>query len=140
MCRKATPSSHSTFVALNVRIPRKMDSEKYCFKCKKSFSRPFALRRHNAFFHTSRKCDQCSFVATSRRKYSNTLQTRGSKLTKFSNSQFLPLFFTSKLVVPLLSTQICDFCYFLSPKICEFGGIYCNYINGALLILKEAAF
>ena len=30
---------------------------------------------------------------------------------------------TSKLAVPLLSTQIRDFCYFLSPKIREFGGI-----------------
>ena len=56
-------------------------------------------------------------------KYSNTSQTRGSKLAKFSNSRFLLLFFTSKLAVPLLSTQIRDFCYFLSPKIREFGGI-----------------
>ena len=56
-------------------------------------------------------------------KYSNTSQTRGSILAKFSNSRFLSLFFTSKLAVPLLSTQICDFCYFLSPKIREFGGI-----------------
>ena len=56
-------------------------------------------------------------------KYSNTSQTRGSKLAKFSNSRFLSLFFTSKLAVPLLSTQIRDFCYFLSPKIREFGGI-----------------
>ena len=55
--------------------------------------------------------------------YSNTLQTRGSKLAKFSKSRFLSLFFTSKLAVPLLSTQIRDFCYFLSPKIREFGGI-----------------
>ena len=55
--------------------------------------------------------------------YSNTSQTRGSKLAKFSNSRFLSLFFTSKLAVPLLSTKICDFCYFLSPKIREFGGI-----------------
>ena len=55
--------------------------------------------------------------------YSNTSQTRGSKLAKFSNSRFLSLFFTSKLAVPLLSTQIRDFCYFLSPKIREFGGI-----------------
>ena len=55
--------------------------------------------------------------------YSNTSKTRGSKLAKFSNSQFLSLFFTSKLAVPLLSTQIRDFCYFLSPKIREFGGI-----------------
>ena len=56
-------------------------------------------------------------------KYSNTSQTRGSKLAEFSNSRFLSLFFTSKLAVPLLSTQIRDFCYFLSPKIREFGGI-----------------
>ena len=55
--------------------------------------------------------------------YSNTSQTCGSKLAKFSNSRFLSLFFTSKLAVPLLSTQIRDFCYFLSPKIREFGGI-----------------
>ena len=55
--------------------------------------------------------------------YSNTSQTRGSKLAEFSNSRFLSLFFTSKLAVPLLSTQIRDFCYFLSPKIREFGGI-----------------
>ena len=55
--------------------------------------------------------------------YSNTSQTRGSKLAKFSNSRILSLFFTSKLAVHLLSTQICDFCYFLSPKIREFGGI-----------------
>ena len=33
------------------------------------------------------------------------------------------LFFTSKLAVPLLSTQIRDFCYFLSSKIREFRGI-----------------
>ena len=56
-------------------------------------------------------------------EYSNTSQTRGSKLARFSNSRFLLLFFTSKLAVPLLSTQIRDFCYFLSPKIREFGGI-----------------
>ena len=56
-------------------------------------------------------------------EYSNTSQTRGSKLAEFSNSRFLSLFFTSKLAVPLLSTQIRDFCYFLSPKIREFGGI-----------------
>ena len=56
-------------------------------------------------------------------QYSNTSQTRGSKLAEFSNSRFLSLFFTSKLAVPLLSTQIRDFCYFLSPKIREFGGI-----------------
>ena len=55
--------------------------------------------------------------------YTNTSQTRDSKLAKFSNSRFLSLFFTSKLAVPLLSTQIRDFCYFLSPKIREFGGI-----------------
>ena len=55
--------------------------------------------------------------------YSNTSQTCGSKLAKFSNSRFLSLFFTSKLAVPLLSTQIRNFCYFLSPKIREFGGI-----------------
>ena len=55
--------------------------------------------------------------------YSNTSQTRGPKLAEFSNSRFLSLFFTSKLAVPLLSTQIRDFCYFLSPKIREFGGI-----------------
>ena len=41
--------------------------------------------------------------------YSNTSQTRGSKLAEFSNSRFLSLFFTSKLAVPLLSTQIRDF-------------------------------
>ena len=58
-----------------------------------------------------------------RQRYSNTSQTRGSKLAEFSNSRFLSLFFTSKLAVPLLSTQIRDFCYFLSPKIREFGGI-----------------
>ena len=52
-----------------------------------------------------------------------TSQIRGSKLAEFSNSRFLCLFFTSKLAVPLLSTQIRDFCYFLSPKIREFGGI-----------------
>ena len=57
------------------------------------------------------------------KRYSNTSQTRGSKLAKFSNSLFVSLFFTSKLAVPLLSTQICEFCYFLSPKILEFGGI-----------------
>ena len=56
-------------------------------------------------------------------KYSNASQTRGSKLAKFSNLRFLLLFFTSKLAVPLLSTQIRDFCYFLSPKNCEFRGI-----------------
>ena len=55
--------------------------------------------------------------------YSNTSQTHGSKLAKFSNSRFLSLLFTSKLAVPLLSTQIRDFCYFLSPKNREFGGI-----------------
>ena len=55
--------------------------------------------------------------------YSNPSQTRGSKLAKFSNSRLLSLFYTSKLAVPLLSTQIRDFCYFLSPKIREFGGI-----------------
>ena len=55
-------------------------------------------------------------------RYSNTSQTRGSKLAKFSNSRFLLLFFTSKLAVPLLSTQIRHFCYFLSPEIREFGG------------------
>ena len=56
-------------------------------------------------------------------KYNNTSQTCDSKLAKFFNSRFLSLFFTSKLAVPLLSTQICDFCYNLSPKIREFGGI-----------------
>ena len=55
--------------------------------------------------------------------YSITSQTRSSKLAKFSNSRFLLLFFTSKLAVPILSTQIRDFCYFLSPKNREFGGI-----------------
>ena len=60
---------------------------------------------------------------TAETRYSNTSQTRGSKLAKFSNSRFLSLFFTFKLAVPLLSTQIRDFCYFLSPKIREFGGI-----------------
>ena len=55
--------------------------------------------------------------------YSNTSQTRGSKLAKFSNSRFLSLFFTSKLAVPLCSTQIRDSGYFLSPKNREFGGI-----------------
>ena len=56
-------------------------------------------------------------------------QTLGSKLAKFSNSRFLSLFFTSKLAVPLLSTQIRDFCYFLSPKIREFGGITVYFNN-----------
>ena len=42
---------------------------------------------------------------------------------KFSNLRFLLLFFTSKLAVPLLSTQISDFSYFLSLEIREFGGI-----------------
>ena len=65
-------------------------------------------------------------------KYSNTLQTCGSKLAKFSDWRFLSLFFTSKLAVPLLSTQVCDFCYFLSPKILEFGGITVNTISGVL--------
>ena len=67
-------------------------------------------------------------------KYSNTSQTHGSKLAKFSNSRFLLLFFTSKLTVPLLSTQIRDFCYFLSPKIREFGGII--VIPYSILLLK----
>ena len=31
--------------------------------------------------------------------------------------------------VPLLSTQIRDFCYFLSPKIREFGGITVSWIT-----------
>ena len=56
-------------------------------------------------------------------EYSNTSQTRGSKLAKFSNSRFLSLLYTSKLAVLLLSTQIRDFGYFLSPKNREFGGI-----------------
>ena len=43
------------------------------------------------------------------KEYSNTSQTRGSKLAKFSNSRFLSLFFTSKLAVPLCSTQIREF-------------------------------
>ena len=57
------------------------------------------------------------------KKYSNTLQTRGSKLAKFSNLGFLSLLYTSKLAVLLLRTQICNFCYFLSPKNREFVGI-----------------
>ena len=61
------------------------------------------------------------FVNT--KEYSNTSQTRGSKLAKFSNSRFLSLLFTSKLAVPLCSTQIRDSGYFLSPKNREFGGI-----------------
>ena len=65
-------------------------------------------------------------VIESTAKYSNTSQTRVSKVAKFSNSRFLLLFFTSKLAVPLLSTQIRDFCYFLSPKNREFGGITVN--------------
>lgn len=75
--------------------------------------------------------------------YSNTSQTRVSKLAKFSNSRFLSLFFTSKPAVPLLSTQIRDFCYFLSPKIREFGGItvctlaLCNGKIFRVLILLE---
>ena len=56
-------------------------------------------------------------------KYSNTSQTHGSKLAKFSNSQFRLLLFTSKLAVPFISTQIRDSSYFLSPKNREFGGI-----------------
>ena len=64
-----------------------------------------------------------ALVAVVVQHYSNTSQTRGSKLAKFSNSLILSLFLTSKLMVPLLSTQIRNFCYFLSSKICEFGGI-----------------
>ena len=45
-------------------------------------------------------------------RYSNTSQTRGSKLAKFSNSRFLLLFFTSKLALPFISTQIHDSCFF----------------------------
>ena len=56
-------------------------------------------------------------------EYSNTSQTRGSKLAKFSNLQFRLLLFTSKLAVPFISTQNRDSCYFLSPKNREFGGI-----------------
>ena len=59
--------------------------------------------------------------------YSNASQTRGSKLAKFSNSRFLSLLYTSKLAVLLLSTQIRDFCYFLSPKNREFGGITVSF-------------
>ena len=44
--------------------------------------------------------------------YSNTSQTRGSKLANFSNSQFLSLFFTSNLAVPFISTQIRNSCFF----------------------------
>ena len=58
-----------------------------------------------------------------RAKYSNTSQTRGSKLAKFSNSRFLSLLFTSKLAVPLCSTQIRDIGNFLSPKNPEFRDI-----------------
>ena len=74
----------------------------------------------------------CNYYSLNKRKlshrthsneYSNTSQTRGSKLAKFSNSRFLSLLYTSKLAVLLLSTQIRDFCYFLSPKNREFGGI-----------------
>ena len=71
--------------------------------------------------------------------YSNTSQTRGSKLAKFSNSRFLLLFFTSKLAVPLLSTQIRDFCYFLSPKNCEFGGITVHETSYTELLYYIAA-
>ena len=46
-----------------------------------------------------------------------------NSLTRGSSCSLDLLFFTSKLAVPLLSTQIRDFCYFLSPKIREFGGI-----------------
>ena len=56
-------------------------------------------------------------------QYSNTSQTRSSKLAKFSNSRFLSLLFTSKFAVPLCSTQIRDSGYFLSPKNREFWGI-----------------
>ena len=75
------------------------------------------------------------------KKYSNTSQTCGSKLATFSNSGFLLLFFTSKLAVPLLSTQIRDFCYFLSPKNREFGGITVQidpeFLNFILLTAKK---
>ena len=38
--------------------------------------------------------------------YSNTSQTRGSKLAKFSNSRFLLLFFTSKLAVIYVAPKL----------------------------------
>jgi len=66
-------------------------------------------------------------IKTSKTRYSNTSQTRGSKLARFSNSRFLLLFFTSKLAVPFISTQIRDSCFFLSPKNREFGGITVHF-------------
>ena len=50
-------------------------------------------------------------------RYSNTSQTRGSKLAKFSNSRFRLLLFTSKLAVPFTSIQIRELAIFRAPKI-----------------------
>ena len=49
--------------------------------------------------------------------YSNTSQTRGFKLAKFSNSRFLSLLYTSKLVVTFTSIQIRELAIFRAPKI-----------------------
>ena len=59
-------------------------------------------------------------------KYSNTSQTRGSKLAKFSNSRFRSLLFDSKLAALSLYKFAPKFAilgHFLSPKNREFGGI-----------------
>ena len=48
--------------------------------------------------------------------YSNTSQTCGPKLAKFSNSRFLSLLFTSKLAVPFTSIQIRELAIFRAPK------------------------
>ena len=50
-------------------------------------------------------------------KYSNTSQTRGSKLAKFSNSRFLSLFYTSKLAVPFITPKFAIPVIFWAPKI-----------------------
>ena len=76
--------------------------------------------------------------------YSNTLQTRGSKLAKFSNWRFRSLLFTLKLAVPFISTQIRNSCYFISPKNHEFGGItvytFPPFMYLILLIFKNVRF
>ena len=103
---------------------RSVASPKLLLKVKYHFYRVLSLSIFKSLFQRTKGTKVIKQVAPKiESKYSNTSQTRGSKLAKFSNSRFLSLFFTSKLAVPLLSTQIRDFCYFLSPKIREFGGI-----------------
>ena len=57
--------------------------------------------------------------------YSNTSQTRGSKLAKFSNSRFRSLLFTSRDLQTRGTFTLhpnSRFLVFLSPKKREFGG------------------